>query len=230
MATKHIIYTAALTLYGKVEKGSSPWSDDVATITEVTDAPGLYPSTESHPHVYVQSGASPDAADDYIGDVRELYYGSVASGDLLMAARFHNWDWTNATTIEKVRALYTATDLIEKFNFVGVKTVPAQLLAFPRTRTLSTGVVLLIGGVVGVPLEITKAIYLIADALLSGRDPQADFESQNVKVETFGPVRTEFATDKGPMQHMANMVPSPSAWALILPFLGISTSFSVNKG
>ena len=113
---------------------------------------------------------------------------------------------------------------------MGVKTVPAQLLAFPRTRTLSTGVVLLIGGVVGVPLEITKAIYLIADALLSGRDPQADFESQNVKVETFGPVRTEFATDKGPMQHMANMVPSPSAWALILPFLGISTSFSVNKG
>ena len=56
-----------------------------------------------------------------------------------------------------------------------------------------------------------------------------DFESQNVKVETFGPVRTEFATNVGPQQHIANMIPSAEAWALIRPFLNISTSFKMNK-
>lgn len=230
MATKHLIYTANLTLYGKAEIDSVPWADDAVGITEDTNFPGVYPGLTQNPYVYVQLNGSPESTDEYIADLGDLYYGTVDAADLFHNRRTHAWDWQNSTIEDKVKALYTATDLIEKFNFVGSKTVSTQTLAFPRIRTLSDGTVCTIGGVSGVPTEIVKAAYLIADALVGGRDPQADFESQTVKVETFGPVRTEFATDKGPMQHIANLVPSPSAWALILPFLGISTSFRVGKG
>jgi hypothetical protein len=230
MATKYIIYTAGLTLYSKTVEDSTPWATDVQTITEDVSYPGVYPVDTDHPFLYVQAGVSPADSDTKLGDVREFYYGTVADGDLYHATRFHAWDWENATLEDKVKALYTSTRAIDKFNFIGEKVVETQGLEFPRTRTLSDGTVCEIGGTDGVPTSIENAAYLISDALVGGRDPQADFEAQNVKVETFGPVRTEFATDKGPMQHTANLIPSPSAWALILPFLGISTAFSVNKG
>jgi len=227
--TKYIIAPTGLTLYGKAVVDSTPWADDAVAITEDVGLPGVYPALLSSKFVYAQAGASPVDSDAFLLDASQEYYGAVTAGDLFHSRRTHSYDWNNSPLDDKVRALYTATELIEKFNFVGTKTEPSQTLAFPRTRTRSDGVVCLIGGVSGVPVEIERAIYLIADALLGGRDPQSDFESQNVKVETFGPVRTEFATDKGPMQHIANLVPSPSAWALILPFLGISTGFRVGK-
>jgi len=228
MTTKHLIYTPALTLYGSDLEGAA--STTTAAITEDVTYAGLYPGDTATPFIYIQAGGSPaPTTDTLIGDVRELYYGSVADGDLYHATRIHAWDWENGTVEDKVKALYTATQLMDKFCFIGSKTDADQGLEFPRVRTETDGTTHLIGGVASVPASIENAAYLIADALLSGRDPQADFESQNVKVETFGPVRTEFATDKGPQQHIANMVPSPSAWALILPFLGISTTFTMNK-
>ena len=230
MAIKYLIYTTGLTLYGKAVVDSTPWGDDAVAITEDVTYAGVYPALEANPYVFIQAGGSPADSDTAIGDVRELYYGTVDAAVLYHVKRVHAWDWDNAVLIDRVKALYTATQAIEKFNFIGRKTVATQELQFPRTRTDNDGTVNLVGGVTGVPVSIEYAVYLIADALVGGRDPQADFESTNVKVETFGPVRTEFATDKGPQQHIANLIPSPSAWALILPFLGISTSFSQNKG
>jgi len=226
MAIKYIIYTSGETLYGTDELGGG----STIGITEDTGFSGLYPATESSPFVYLQAGGSPDpATDTLIGDAREFYYGTVAEGDFYHIPRMHSWDWTNATTYDKVRSLYSAKNLMDKFNYIGDKVDEAQGLEFPRTRTLYDGTVCEIGGTSGIPMNIKTAAYLIGEALLGGRDPEADFEAQNVKVETFGPVRTEFATDKGPMQHIANMIPSPAAWALIRPFLKISTSFSVKK-
>lgn len=227
MATKHIIYTTAVTLYSN-STGDAGTSE--AAVTEDGTYAGVYPIDTAFPYVFVQAGGAPASGDTALGDVRELYYGTVADGDLYHATRVHAWDWDNGTLEDKVKALYTTTRAIDKFNFIGEKVVETQGLEFPRTRTLSDGTVCEIGGTDSVPTSIEQAAYLIADALIGGRDPQADFESTNVKVETFGPVRTEFATDKGPQQHIANLIPSPSAWALILPFLGISTAFSVNKG
>lgn len=226
MPLKHVIYPTGSVLYGK----SSATASDAILIPEDVNFPGVFLAPVDRPLVFLRAGADFDPADELVADLTDLYYGSVSGGDLYHSRRTHAWDWQNATLLDKLKALYTATDLIEKFNFVGSKTSAAQTLSFPRTRTLSDGTVCQIGGTPLVPDEIIKACYLIADSLVGGRDPQADFESQNVKVETFGPVRTEFATDKGPMQHIANLIPSPSAWALILPFLGISTSFRVGKG
>lgn len=229
MSTKHLIYTTGLTLYGS----DLPGDDSTATsgITEDSTYDGLYPGDTDHPYVYIQAGGSPSpSTDTLIANLNDLYYGSVAGGDLFHAVRIHAWDWNNATLIDKVKSLYNAHQLIDRFAFVGVKTDSDQTLEFPRTRTLDDGTVCLIGGSAGIPTSIEQAAYLIADALLGGRDPQADFESLNVKVETLGPARTEYDTTRSAKNHVANLIPSPAAWALILPFLAVSSSFTQKKG
>jgi len=221
-----MIYTAAVTLYGAATKVAGAGT----ALIEDGTYPGVYLGDSDEPYVFLQAGGSPAPTDTFVAKIDELHYGTTELGDLFHATRIHSWDWDNATVEDKLKALYTATQAMDKFCFVGVKVDEDQGLEFPRTRTLSDGTVNEIGGTDGIPTSIENAAYLIADALIGGRDPQADFEAQNVKVETFGPVRTEFATNRNPMQHVANLIPSPSAWALILPFLGISSSFTLNKG
>jgi hypothetical protein len=229
MATKHLIYTTGLTLYGSDLEGSD--STATSAITEDGTYSGLYPGDTDFPYVYIQSGGSPDPSSDTLAvDLSDLYYGTVDAGDLFHAVRIHAWDWNNASLEDKVKALYHAQQLIDRFAFVGSKTDDDQTLEFPRTRTLDDGTVCLIGGSAGIPTSIEQAAFLIADALLGGRDPQADFEALNVKVETFGPVRTEFDTSRSAKNHVANLIPSPSAWALIRPFLAVSSAFSQKKG
>ena len=229
MSTKHVIYTTGLTLYGSDLEGSA--STATSAITEDVTYDGLYPGDTAYPFVYVQAGGSPaPATDTLVANLGDLYYGSAADGDLYHATRIHSWDYNNATVLDKVKALYTAQQLIDRFAFTGSKTVSTQSLEFPRTRTLDDGTVCLISGSAGIPTGIEQAAFLIADALLSGRDPQGDFESLNIKVETFGPVRTEFDTSRNVKNHVANLIPSPEAWSLILPFLRVSSAFTQKKG
>ncbi len=227
MSADYIIYTSGATLYA--HSTTTPGTA-TETLTESGTYAGLYPKAAGNQYVFVQAGASPDPSDTLLLDADDLYYGSVAAGDLFHAVRIHSWDWNNATPEDKTKALYHAQQLMDRFAYVGEKTDSDQLLEFPRTRTLDDGTVCLIGGSAGIPTSIEQAAYLIADALLGGRDPQADFEALNVKVETFGPVRTEFDTSRSAKGHVSNLIPSPSAWALILPYLNVSTSFDHKKG
>lgn len=227
MSADYIIYTTGATLYAHSTEDAGTATE---TLTESTDDAGLYPKAADNPYVFLQAGGAPASTDTLLLDASDLYYGSVASGNLFHAVRVHSWDWNNASLPDRVRALYHSQQLIDRFAFTGVKTDSDQVLEFPRTRTLDDGTVCLIGGSAGIPTSIEQAAYLIADALLGGRDPQADFEALNVKVETFGPVRTEFDTRRNAKNHVANLIPSPSAWALILPFLASASSFTQKKG
>ena len=227
----NVLHTTGLTLYGKTVKGSLPWTGDLTPITESTTHPGLYPIAVNRSFIYSQKGGSPNEnADTFLFDANEEHYGTAAKGDLFHQRRVHAFDWEAATLEDKVKALYAATGMIDKFSFIGDKVVDTQALEFPRDRTKSDDTVVLIGGTAGVPTNIENAAYLIADSLLSGRDPQVDFESLRVKSETVAGIRTEFEGARVPMDHIANLIPSSAAWALILPFLHISTKFDVNKG
>lgn len=227
MSADYIIYTTGATLYAHSTATAGTATE---TLTEDVTYNGLYPKAAANPYVFVQAGGAPASSDNLLLDASDLYYGSLSGGDLFHAVRVHSWDWNNATVEDKTKALYHAQQLIDRFAFTGVKTDSDQVLEFPRNRTLSDGTVCLIGGSAGIPTSIEQAAYLIADALLGGRDPQADFEALNVKVETFGPVRTEFDTRRNAKNHVANLIPSPSAWALILPFLASASSFTQKKG
>ncbi len=227
--TINVLYTESSTLYGKTDKGSLPWGDDDTAITENVTYPGLYPTIATAPFIYLQAGGSPDATDTFLFDAREQHYGSAAGGDLFHQRRINAFDWEDATLEDKVKALYDATGMIDKFQFIGDKVVSTQGLEFPRDRTKRDDTVVLIGGTSGVPVSIENAAYLISDALIGGRDPQSDFDSLRVKSETIAGIRTEFESARVPSEHIANLVPSPAAWALIRPFLHIADSFVMNK-
>jgi hypothetical protein len=229
MSNPNVLYTAGVTLYGKAVKASTPWATDVVAITENPSYPGLYPTLTANPFIYLQAAGSPADSDTFLFDSREQHYGDVTDGDLFHQRRIHSWDWENATIEDKCKALYAATGMIDKFSFIGVLVEDTQGLEFPRTRTLTDGTVCEIGGTDGVPDNIAAAAFLIADALLGGRDPQEDFESLRVKSETVSGIRTEFESARTPSDHVSNLVPSASAWALILPFLNIDTAFTMNK-
>ena len=224
MATTYIIYPSGNDLYSKASLTADPWGSDAVDLVSVSG--NLYSLDDSNPYVFLGEASSAADTDTQLGTVGDFYYGTVLGGDVFFAKRIHNWDWTNATTEEKVRALYNASQLIDKFSFIGCKVESSQSLEFPRQ----------LDGVAGsihngdIPPPIIEACYLIADSLLSGRDPQSDFEALMTKVETFGPIRTEFERARGPQEHLANLIPSPDAWQRIKPFLYIATGFSTNLG
>lgn len=217
MSKKHIIYTSGKTLYGKASTTVTPWGSDVVAMSELGST-GVYVGNTDQPLVYVQAGGSPADSDTQVADLDDLFYGTTEEGDLYHATRLHTYDWNHAATIDKVKALYTATRLIDQFRFHGDKASSSQSLSFPR------------GSATSHPEDIRRAAYLISEALLSGRQPEEDFESLMTKVETIGPVRTEYERARGPQEHLSNLIPSPSAWALIKPYLSISTIFTTRKG
>jgi hypothetical protein len=168
-------------------------------------------------------------------------YGSVAGGDAFFAARLHAFDWTYASQADRLKALVQATELIDQFDYIGQKytvqvymdanTDPcadgyddglaeaelAQPLQFPR------------GSSTTIPSEIERATYLIAQRLLSGRDPEADLESLVLKSAGYGDARSQYDRSGNTQEHMTHLIPSPQAWNLIKPFLRARNQFTIKR-
>lgn len=227
MTTTYLIYPSGNSLYGKASLDASPWASDATNLTDLTG--NLFSGDDSKPLIFVGTAGAATSSDPQVGTLGDLYYGTVTGGDVFMVQRLHSWDWVNSTTAEKTRALYNATQLIDKFNFIGSKVLSTQNLEFPRQRVKEDGTIVTIHSG-AIPKPIIEATYLIANLLLGGRDPEADFEALVNKVETFGPIRTEFERARGPQEHLANLIPSPDAWQRIKPFLHIATGFDLNRG
>jgi len=161
-------------------------------------------------------------------------YGTVNAANAFFDSRLHSWDWEQAIVADRLRALVQATEYIEQFDYVGEKYAVnalgedatdeekrvarlSQPLEFPR------------GDVNEVPIEIEHACYLIAKALLSGRDPDMDLESLATKSTAYGDVRTAYNRDGNTMEHLAHLIPSPQAWNLLKPFLRYRNRFDTSK-
>lgn len=124
-----------------------------------------------------------------------INYGSLVGGDAFFASRLHNFDWVNATAGDQQKALVSATDLIDQFGYDDQK-YPVSILDSDATdeefrlADLSQELEFPRGSVNTVPTEIEHACYLIAQALLSGRDPEMDLESLAATSTAYGSVRT----------------------------------------
>lgn len=156
-------------------------------------------------------------------------YGTVIGGDAYFLSRLHSYDWLSSSNADKLKALVQATELIDQFQFqcqkyaiqVLVDPTEAEIQAanaaqpdeFPR------------GDVNTVPIEIENAAYLIAKALLSGRDPEMDLETQTNKTSRFGQLSSSRDVDGNTLEHLSHLIPSPLAWNLIRPFLRETKSF-----
>lgn len=171
-------------------------------------------------------------------------YGSVSGGDTFFGARLHAYDWDKATPADKLAALIQASELIDQFDFIGQKATVYTLVEASDDDTdwtTDTNRALIQAAELEQPLEfprdadsavptdIENAAYLIAKALLSGRDPDADLENLAVKQSQYGGVKTSYDRSGNTQEHIAHLIPSPQAFNLIRPYFRERNLFDVKK-
>lgn len=162
------------------------------------------------------------------------YYGTVGGGNTYFSARLFSWDWQNATDDDKAKALQVAADLINQFDYLGQKYTVAILGdgvtdEERKAANLSQSNEFPRGSSNVIPAEIEQAAYLIAQKLLSGRDPELDLESLAVKFERYGTVQTSYDRSGNTQEHLAHLIPSPQAFNLLRPFFRERNVFYTKK-
>lgn len=162
------------------------------------------------------------------------YYGTVAAGDTYFASRLFSWDWSQATAEDKAKALQHAADLIDQFDYIGDKFTIAALGTDPdeadvQTANLAQPNEFPRGDSATIPAEIEQAAYLIAQKLLSGRDPDMDLEGLSVKAERYGSVSSSYDREGNTQEHLAHLIPSPQAFNLMRPFFRQRNIFSTKR-
>lgn len=124
--------------------------------------------------------------------------------------------WDTASDTDRLAALCTATEMIDRLNFVGCATVEGQALQFPRD------------GDTVIPSEIERATVLCAVTLLDGWDPEIELENLNMVSQGYANVRSAFNRSVKP-PHIINGIPNAEAWRYLIPFLRNPNEIELNR-
>jgi hypothetical protein len=168
------------------------------------------------------------------------FYGTLNEANTYFASRLFTFAWDDASVADRNKALQHATDLIDQFAYVGQKYAVDVLYGTdeaPLTPTeeeiraaeLSQELEFPRGDSAVIPTEIEHANYLIAKALLDGRNPEMDLEALATKATTYGDVRTQYNRNGNILDHVQHLIPSPQAWNLLRPFLRRRNTFYVKR-
>ena len=116
----------------------------------------------------------------------ENSYVDLADADYYFEDRLDSSAWTEASDIQKERALITATSMLDEFEWIGQVIDPQQPLAFPRTgyyfdRKLGMEVALN-----PTPARLSTATYELAYHLLN--NDNINDTTGSVKSITVGPI------------------------------------------
>lgn len=133
-------------------------------------------------------------------------YGTPEKADNYFSMDLNGQRWMYTDQLRKIQALMKATKLIDRLNFIGVRTANDQPLQFPRGRDTT------------IPVDIEQACYEVAQALLKGVDPDTERDNLSVTVQAFGGLRSEFDRSFVP-PYTAAGIPSAAAWNLLMPYL-----------
>lgn len=155
------------------------------------------------------------------------YYGSVNEATDYFALRLHEFAWSEADVLDRPRALFAATQVIDSLNFKGHKHVVFELLEANSSATLdeiraaevSQPLEFPRGADTVVPEAILKATYEIAHSLLEGKDPEMELEQLGITSQGYASVRTTYSRSQVPIEHIINGIPNALAWRWIRPFL-----------
>ena len=159
--------------------------------------------------------------------IQYTIYGTMAEAETYFANRLHSGAWDRASAETRRRALIGATNIIDTLAYKGSKAAVCTLLAadpdatdaeiraaeatqyheFPRGEDTDT------------PDDIVRAAYEIAFSLLDGKDPEMELEAMGISSQGIESVRTTYARQQLPIEHIINGVPNALAWRLIRPFL-----------
>jgi hypothetical protein len=152
------------------------------------------------------------------------HYGTVSGAQTFFDNRLHSFAWENSTPDDRIKALNQATELVDQFDYIGDKYAVAILGDDAtddqkQTAELSQPMQFPRGDVNTVPVEIEQATYLIAQALLDGRNPDMDLEGLPMKSMGFADAKAGYDRTGNTLEHLAHLIPSPQAWNLLVPFL-----------
>ncbi len=143
-------------------------------------------------------------------------YTDITEAGVYFAGRIITDAWDNANDLKKQKALITATRAIERLNFYGDKTDPAQDLEFPRNQETD------------IPQDIIYACCEIAYALLDGVETEKEFEALFLNSTGYGSLRTSYDRTSSP-EHIIAGIPSVIAWRYLRPYLREYTSIVLNR-
>ena len=162
------------------------------------------------------------------------FYGSVVEAAEYFGCKLRAPAWDDAKPRERKSALVQATQIIDTLSYKGCK---ASVYVLPETATEAE----IRQAEYDQPLEfprdldstvpevIRKACYEIAYALLDGVDPEMELESLGVSSQGLESVRTTYARNQRPVDHIINGVPSAQAWRWLLPFLRDGQSIHITR-
>lgn len=141
----------------------------------------------------------------------------MSEADDYFAQKLHGQKWAALSVSTREKAIFSANEIINQFQYLGAKTDPSQEDEFPRTNLYDPSGTLVPDD--SVPSDISKAKWEIAYALaVDGREPERDMRAAYVTSRGFSSVRTTYDSDKIP-EYMRLGVPSSLAWSYLSPYL-----------
>lgn len=125
--------------------------------------------------------------------------------------------WFQASEDQRMKALVSATRLMQRLPWISIPATREQELHFP------------IAGETEIPQAIKIACVEIAVALLDERNPQADYEELVLSSSIVGRVSDTRSTNIQ-LPHIVAGIPSLEAWRLIAPYVrGDSRNVKVTR-
>jgi hypothetical protein len=144
-------------------------------------------------------------------------YISSENAVLYFEGRYPNpTGWNSATSINRTRALTTASRFLDRLNYVGEKLSDEQEHEFPRT------------GQAEIPLDLQYACAEIAESLLSGYDPEEEFDNLTVVAQGISSARVTYDRNQIPEGSVMG-IPSAVAWRYIKPWLKDNKNIRIRR-
>lgn len=165
-------------------------------------------------------------------------YVNPTEADTYFSTKLQAFKWLNAPPADKTAALSQATQIIDRLNFRGIKTLLWH--AYQGSDTLTEEQLRDLhqqqphefprDGATTVPAVIKTACCEIAKALLDGYNPDDEHRATATVSENVGPmgIRSTFDRTRVAAWTQAG-VPSPTAWHMLLPFLRDPADISIRR-
>lgn len=160
---------------------------------------------------------------NYVQDAADAYLSS-ADANAYFSTKMYTRFWDNASEDLRRKACVEATRILDRLAYIGIKSDPAQIHQWPRKIYLDNQTF----KDLGIPQGFLDANCEIILALLSGVDPQKEFENLRKHQETFLSVKVSYDSSIIP-EHITAGVPSFTAWQLIRQYLKSATEFKINR-
>lgn len=158
-------------------------------------------------------------------------YGTLPEANNYFDNRLRSVAWKRAKTIDKKSAMHEATQMIDRLNFIGIKTDPAQVHQFPRGpsprrfTTQTIGIppcgcanIIVRDANTEIPTDVKYACFEVAIKLIQGYDPDREADILATNQQAYANVRTGYDRTFIP-DYMRAGIPSFRAWTYLKPYL-----------